>query len=260
MTGSSCGVCGWALEGVSLGQVVWPTPREGSGGRLRGSELNGGCVHLRGWPGRCLRSGGGSQGLVGARGGCEEAGRARLSCRRAEDVFEEGTRLLANPRTSPKDIEDLDGLTLRWLRHSALTHDIEGGSSPRCCWPALVTPPSAPWCGMPVLASTRAPGASRRATRPPVTGADGLSGVQDHLMALWGHLGGTPASPGRLPSAWRGRPSGRSRPSSPSGICGDSRPTAIGHPLGDQCLSRRVGVGANVRRTCSTWVRTRDSE
>ncbi|MBQ1100627.1 site-specific integrase [Streptomyces sp. b94] len=60
---------------------------------------------------------------------CEETGRARLSYRRAEEIFEENTRLLANPLASPDDIEDLDGWTLHRLRHSALTHDAEGGTS-----------------------------------------------------------------------------------------------------------------------------------
>ncbi|AJP05550.1 hypothetical protein TU94_06780 [Streptomyces cyaneogriseus subsp. noncyanogenus] len=60
---------------------------------------------------------------------CPLTGRARLSCRRAEEIFEENTRLLANPLASPDDIEDLDGFTLHRLRHSALTHDAEGGTS-----------------------------------------------------------------------------------------------------------------------------------
>lgn len=60
---------------------------------------------------------------------CPETGRARLAYRRAEEIFEENTRLLANPLASPEDIEDLDGFTLHRLRHSALTHDAEGGTS-----------------------------------------------------------------------------------------------------------------------------------
>ncbi|PWI06975.1 site-specific recombinase [Streptomyces sp. NWU339] len=60
---------------------------------------------------------------------CPETGRARLSYRRAEEIFEENTRLPANPLASPEDIEDLDGFTLHRLRHSALTHDAEGGTS-----------------------------------------------------------------------------------------------------------------------------------
>ncbi|WP_327328141.1 site-specific integrase [Streptomyces sp. NBC_01210] len=60
---------------------------------------------------------------------CPETGRARLSYRRAEEIFEENTRLLANPLASPEDIEDLDGFTLHRLRHSALIHDAEGGTS-----------------------------------------------------------------------------------------------------------------------------------
>ncbi len=38
-------------------------------------------------------------------------------------------RLLANPLASPDDIEDLDGWTLHRLRHRALTHDAEDGTS-----------------------------------------------------------------------------------------------------------------------------------
>ncbi|MFI5689758.1 site-specific integrase [Streptomyces sp. NPDC051636] len=60
---------------------------------------------------------------------CPETGRARLSYRRAEEIFEENTRLLANPLASPDNIEDLDGWTLHRLRHSALTHDAEDGTS-----------------------------------------------------------------------------------------------------------------------------------
>ncbi|GAA3305790.1 hypothetical protein GCM10020295_60460 [Streptomyces cinereospinus] len=60
---------------------------------------------------------------------CPETGRARLSYRRAEEIFEENTRLLANPLASPEDIEELDGWTLHRLRHSALTHDAEDGTS-----------------------------------------------------------------------------------------------------------------------------------
>ncbi|MFF0105513.1 site-specific integrase [Streptomyces hirsutus] len=60
---------------------------------------------------------------------CPETGRARLSYRRAEEIFEENTRLLADPLASPEDIEDLDGWTLHRLRHSALTHDAEDGTS-----------------------------------------------------------------------------------------------------------------------------------
>ncbi|MFI1294233.1 MULTISPECIES: hypothetical protein [unclassified Streptomyces] len=55
------------------------------------------------------------------------AGKSRVA--RAEEVFEENTRLLANPLASPEDIADLDGWTLHRLRHSALTHDAEGGTS-----------------------------------------------------------------------------------------------------------------------------------
>jgi integrase/recombinase XerD len=56
-------------------------------------------------------------------------GRARLSYRRAEEIFEESTRLLANPLAREEDIEALEGFTLHRLRHSALTHDAERGTS-----------------------------------------------------------------------------------------------------------------------------------
>ncbi|MFE4756546.1 transposase [Streptomyces mirabilis] len=38
---------------------------------------------------------------------CPETGRARLSYRRAEEIFGENTRLLTNPLVSPEDFEDL---------------------------------------------------------------------------------------------------------------------------------------------------------
>ncbi|MEU9255467.1 site-specific integrase [Streptomyces sp. NPDC048270] len=60
---------------------------------------------------------------------CPGTGRARLSNRRAEEIFEENTPLLANPLASPDDIKDLDGWTLHRLRPSALTHDAEDGTS-----------------------------------------------------------------------------------------------------------------------------------
>ncbi|QIY59493.1 site-specific integrase [Streptomyces sp. RPA4-5] len=60
---------------------------------------------------------------------CEETSRARLSYRRAEEIFEESTRLLVNALARPVDVEDLEGWTLHRLRHSALTHDAENGTS-----------------------------------------------------------------------------------------------------------------------------------
>ncbi|MET9778802.1 site-specific integrase [Streptomyces sp. NPDC006367] len=56
-------------------------------------------------------------------------GRTRLSYRRAEEIFEESTRLLASPLAGPDDVDDLEGWTLHRLRHSALTHDAEDGTS-----------------------------------------------------------------------------------------------------------------------------------
>lgn len=61
---------------------------------------------------------------------CEETSRARCSYRRmGEEVFEESTRLLANPLARREDVEDLAGWTLHRLRHIALTHDAENGTS-----------------------------------------------------------------------------------------------------------------------------------
>ncbi|TKA01932.1 site-specific recombinase [Actinacidiphila oryziradicis] len=60
---------------------------------------------------------------------CLATGRARLSYRRAEEIFEESTRLLANPLARPEQWADLQGWTLHRWRHSSLTHDAEGGTS-----------------------------------------------------------------------------------------------------------------------------------
>ncbi|MGP3974422.1 tyrosine-type recombinase/integrase [Streptomyces sp. 8N114] len=60
---------------------------------------------------------------------CPVTGRARLSYRRAEEIFEESTRLLVNPLAIPDDFDDLEGWTPHRLRHSALTHDAEDGTS-----------------------------------------------------------------------------------------------------------------------------------
>ncbi|GAA0699951.1 site-specific integrase [Kitasatospora atroaurantiaca] len=60
---------------------------------------------------------------------CPTTGRARLSYRRAEEIFEESTRLLANPLARPDQWEDLQGWTLHRWRHSSLTHDAENGTS-----------------------------------------------------------------------------------------------------------------------------------
>ncbi|MEU5231712.1 tyrosine-type recombinase/integrase [Streptomyces anulatus] len=91
---------------------------------------------------------------------CPETGRARLSYHRAE----ENTRLLANPLASPDNIEDLDSWTLHRLRHSALTHDAEDGTSTPILLPAPATPPSAPWSDTHDPASTRSPDTSPNAT------------------------------------------------------------------------------------------------
>lgn len=54
---------------------------------------------------------------------CPVTGRARLSYRRAAQLFEEATRPLADPA------HRAHGFTLHQLRHSALTHECEDGTS-----------------------------------------------------------------------------------------------------------------------------------
>jgi integrase/recombinase XerD len=62
---------------------------------------------------------------------CPFTGRARLSCPRAEEIFEESTRLLVNPLARPKDIDRLKGWrTLERLRHSAFAHAEADGVRP----------------------------------------------------------------------------------------------------------------------------------
>lgn len=57
-------------------------------------------------------------------------GRARLSYRRAEEIFNQLTRPLAHPSlTNPNHIAATNGWTLHQLRHSALTHAAETGAN-----------------------------------------------------------------------------------------------------------------------------------
>jgi integrase/recombinase XerD len=60
---------------------------------------------------------------------CPVTGRARLSYRRAAELFELYTRPLAHPEADPAELEHLDGWTLHRLRHSILTHEAEDGTS-----------------------------------------------------------------------------------------------------------------------------------
>ena len=60
---------------------------------------------------------------------CPVTGRARLSYRRAAEVFELVTRPLAHPGAAPAELANLPGWTLHQLRHSMLTHEAENGTS-----------------------------------------------------------------------------------------------------------------------------------
>jgi integrase len=58
------------------------------------------------------------------------SGRARLSYRRAAELFEQASRPLANPSsTDPAELERRGGWSLHQLRHSALTHAAEDGAN-----------------------------------------------------------------------------------------------------------------------------------
>jgi integrase len=60
---------------------------------------------------------------------CPVTGRARLSYRRAAELFERATRPLAHPAAVPAELAGLAGWTLHQLRHSLLTHEAEDGTS-----------------------------------------------------------------------------------------------------------------------------------
>ncbi|MGP4104859.1 tyrosine-type recombinase/integrase [Nonomuraea sp. KM90] len=61
---------------------------------------------------------------------CPVTGRARLSYRRAAELFETLTRPLAHPGiTDPAALETRGGWTLHQLRHSSLTHEAEDGTN-----------------------------------------------------------------------------------------------------------------------------------
>lgn len=61
---------------------------------------------------------------------CPATGRARLSYRRAAELFEQLTRPLAHPGTTdPQEFAVRGGWTLHQLRHSALTHEAEDGTN-----------------------------------------------------------------------------------------------------------------------------------
>ncbi len=99
---------------------------------------------------------------------CPVTGRARLSYRRAEEIFEQGTRLLANPLADKDQADELEGWTLHRLRHSALTHDAESGTSTPMLLARSRHASVRPWNATPAPASTPWPDTSPPAIPPPV--------------------------------------------------------------------------------------------
>ena len=76
------------------------------------------------------------------------SGRARLSYRRAEEIFAELTKPLAHPDiTDPDQLARVPGWTLHQLRHSALTRAVpRTAPAPAPCSPTPAThrPPASP--------------------------------------------------------------------------------------------------------------------
>jgi integrase/recombinase XerD len=60
---------------------------------------------------------------------CPVTGHARLSYRRAAELFELATRPVAHPAATRAELTGLRGWTLHQLRHSMLTHEAENGTS-----------------------------------------------------------------------------------------------------------------------------------
>jgi hypothetical protein len=104
---------------------------------------------------------------------CPATGRARLSYRRAAELFEAHTRALAHPGiTDPAKLQARGGWTLHQLRHAALTHEAEDGTSTPILLAAPATPPSGPWSATPGPASTPSPATSPAATQPPAASTE----------------------------------------------------------------------------------------
>jgi integrase/recombinase XerD len=60
---------------------------------------------------------------------CPITGQARLSYRRAAELFEQSTRRLAHPEAISAELVSLRGWNLHQLRHSMLTHEAENGTN-----------------------------------------------------------------------------------------------------------------------------------
>jgi integrase len=108
---------------------------------------------------------------------CPVTSRARMSYRRAAELFTAATRRL----TRRPDGSDGNGWTLHQLRHSALTHEAEDDTNtPPCCLPGAATRASAHWSATPAPAPRRSRATSPTATPPP--GADDRPLADDQAM------------------------------------------------------------------------------
>ncbi|MEV4868001.1 hypothetical protein [Streptomyces syringium] len=134
---------------------------------------------------------------------CPVTGRARLSYRRAEEMFEETTRLLANPPGSPEDIENLEGWTLHRLRHSRRSPVCRGDDHNRRLQPQRRSAPP------PLRGRTRLRSALRPADRLTLTERSGEPDRADeqrlrHGAFVYGYgmvrpgQRGLPTGPGRI--------------------------------------------------------------
>jgi integrase len=129
------------------------------------------------------------------------SGRARLSYRRAAELFRVRT-----------------GWTLHQLRHSALTHAAEDGTTCRCCWLGPGTPRCAPWSAPPAPGPRRSPATWPRPIRraagpdhPPGPRCSGMSGAALGHRAPYSER--RASSPNRNDNSTKRRPAVTSRTS-----------------------------------------------
>ncbi|GAA3482047.1 hypothetical protein GCM10018966_065790 [Streptomyces yanii] len=88
---------------------------------------------------------------------CPQTERARLPYRRVEEIFEESTRLLAQPSRLTRGHRRAGGVDAAPFGTPRSPMTPSAVPPPRCCWPAPAMPASAPWSGTPAPASRRSP-------------------------------------------------------------------------------------------------------